>query len=47
VHYDDDDGLMKSPLSDFVAEVERCQPLAAVHYLDRGQTFTFPRPSTT
>ncbi|MEU4805049.1 MBL fold metallo-hydrolase [Actinosynnema sp. NPDC023587] len=41
VHYDDY-GLMKSPLSDFVAEVERREPPAAVTYVDRGGRFTFP-----
>jgi L-ascorbate metabolism protein UlaG (beta-lactamase superfamily) len=41
VHYDDY-GVMKSPLSDFVAEVERRQPAAAVKYLDRGDTFAWP-----
>jgi L-ascorbate metabolism protein UlaG (beta-lactamase superfamily) len=43
VHYDDY-GRMKSPLSDFVAEVERRRPPAAVSYLHRGDTFTFPAP---
>ncbi|CCH32588.1 MBL fold metallo-hydrolase [Actinosynnema sp. NPDC047251] len=41
VHYDDY-GLMKSPLSDFVAEVERREPPAAVTCVDRGGRFTFP-----
>jgi L-ascorbate metabolism protein UlaG (beta-lactamase superfamily) len=41
VHYDDY-GVMKSPLADFAAEVERRRPAAAVRYLDRGDTFEWP-----
>jgi L-ascorbate metabolism protein UlaG (beta-lactamase superfamily) len=41
VHYDDY-GVMKSPLSDFVAEAERRKPPVALTCLDRGDTFTLP-----
>jgi len=41
VHYDDY-GVMKSPLTDFVAEVERRRPGVAVRYLDRGDAFAWP-----
>lgn len=44
VHYDDY-GLMKSPLSDFTAEVERRRPPATVQYVGRGQTYTLPEPA--
>ncbi len=41
VHFDDY-SVMKSPLSDFVAEVERRKPPVAVTCVDRGETFTLP-----
>jgi L-ascorbate metabolism protein UlaG (beta-lactamase superfamily) len=41
VHFDDY-SVMKSPLSEFVAEVERRTPPVAVSYVDRGATFTLP-----
>lgn len=41
VHYDDY-GVMKSPLSDFTAEVDRRRPPTTVNYVRRGDTFTFP-----
>ncbi|MBW4718733.1 MBL fold metallo-hydrolase [Saccharothrix obliqua] len=41
VHFDDY-GLMKSPLSDFVAEVARRRPAVDVTYLARGDTFPLP-----
>ncbi|MFE9749892.1 MBL fold metallo-hydrolase [Saccharothrix saharensis] len=41
VHFDDY-SVMKSPLSEFVAEVERRRPPVAVSYVDRGSTFTLP-----
>lgn len=43
VHFDDY-GLMKSPLSDFAAEVTRRTPPTAVTYLDRGDTYVLPSP---
>jgi L-ascorbate metabolism protein UlaG (beta-lactamase superfamily) len=43
VHYDDY-GVMKSPLSDFAAEVRLRGHSAEVTYLERGETFTFPPP---
>lgn len=45
VHYDDY-GVMKSPLSDFVAEVGQRGPLTSVSYLQRGDTYPFPEPGT-
>ncbi|WP_367128429.1 MBL fold metallo-hydrolase [Saccharothrix sp. HUAS TT1] len=41
VHFDDY-SVMKSPLSDFTAEVERRRPPVAVSYVDRGRSFTLP-----
>ncbi|MFC6091015.1 MBL fold metallo-hydrolase [Saccharothrix lopnurensis] len=41
VHYDDYT-VMKSPLSDFLAEVERRDPPAAVTRVDRGRTVALP-----
>ncbi|MEU4746283.1 MBL fold metallo-hydrolase [Actinosynnema sp. NPDC023658] len=41
IHYDDY-SVMKSPLSDFTAEVERRAPSVEVAYVDRGRTFTLP-----
>jgi L-ascorbate metabolism protein UlaG (beta-lactamase superfamily) len=45
IHYDDYT-VFKSPLSDFQAEVERAGAGLAteVHYVDRGETWTFPVP---
>ncbi|MFD1152605.1 MBL fold metallo-hydrolase [Saccharothrix hoggarensis] len=41
VHFDDY-SVMKSPLSDFTAEVGRRRPATTVHHVDRGGSFTFP-----
>jgi L-ascorbate metabolism protein UlaG (beta-lactamase superfamily) len=40
VHYDDY-GVFKSPLSDFVAEVERRGVPSEMHYLERGDSYRF------
>ncbi len=40
IHYDDYT-VFKSPLADFRAEVQRTPLDTVVHYLDRGETFSF------
>lgn len=45
VHYDDYT-VMKSPLSDFVAEAERRRPPVEVTCVDRGRTLALPSPVT-
>jgi len=46
IHYDDYD-VFKSPLSDFQQEVESAGLREQVHYLNRGETYTFTAPATT
>ena len=46
VHYDDY-SVMRSPLSDFTAEVERRGIGDRVRYVERGQTIPLPGPTTT
>jgi L-ascorbate metabolism protein UlaG (beta-lactamase superfamily) len=45
VHYDDYD-VFKSPLSDFRRAVEAAELADRVHYLDRGDTYTFKLPTS-
>ncbi len=45
IHYNDYD-VFKSPLSDFRRAVEAAELADRVHYLDRGDTYTFKLPTS-